>query len=119
MLKGLLFFIIIILVVVSAIVLFAISIVLRFLKRMRKMATGELDEDEDEEYERQSTSRRQHQYAFRGGRTSRAKPNGEQQGYQQTRTEDGKVIIDNRQPEERKRKSIDADEGEYVEFTEE
>lgn len=117
MLKGLLFFIIIILVVVSAIVLFAISIVLRFLKRMRKMATGELDEDE--EYERQSTSRHQHQYAFRGGRTSRVKPNGEQQGYQQTRTEDGKVIIDNRQPEERKRKIIDADEGEYVEFTEE
>lgn len=117
MLKGLLFFIIIILVVVSAIVLFAISIVLRFLKRMRKMATGELDEDE--EYERQSTSRHQHQYAFRGGRTSRAKPNGEQQGYQQTRTEDGKLIIDNRQPEERKRKIIDADEGEYVDYTEE
>lgn len=117
MLKGLLLFIVIILVVVSIIVLVAINLVLRFLKRIRKMASGEIDEEE--EYERRSTSRQQHQYAFRGGRTSRAKPNGAQQTYQQTQTEDGKVIIDNRQPEERKRKIIDADEGEYVEFTEE
>lgn len=116
MLKGLLLFIVIILVVVSAIVLFAVNIILRFLRRMRKMATGELDEEE--EYERQSTSRHQSQYTFRGGRTSRARPNREQQS-QQTTTQDGKVIIDNRQPEERKRKIIDADEGEYVDFTEE
>ncbi|MGN0280832.1 MAG: DUF4834 family protein [Prevotella sp.] len=117
MLKGLFILLIAILVVVSVIVLLAINIVLRFLKRMRKMAAGELDEDE--EYERLSTSRRQHQYTFRAGNTKRAKPNRKQQGFQQATTHDGKVIIDNRQPEERKRKIIDADEGEYVEFTEE
>ena len=117
MLKGLLVLIVIIFVVVSAIVLLAVNIVLRFLKRMRKMATGELDEEE--EYERQSTSRHQHQYSFRAGRTNRARTNREQQNYQQTTTQDGKVIIDNRHPEARKRKIIDADEGEYVDFTEE
>ena len=56
MLKGLLIFVVIILVVVSVIVLLAINIILRFMKRMRKMANGELTE---EEY-RQNTNRQRH-----------------------------------------------------------
>lgn len=122
-LKGLILFVLIILIFVSIVVLLAFNFILKIMKRMRGIANGEIDEEE--EYERQTARRQQRQYVFRGG-SHRKAASGHQdpnaQGHterRQSSTSEGEVIIDNRRPQERSRKIISEEEGEYVEFTEE
>lgn len=114
MLKGVFIFILVILAFVGIIVMIAINIILRFLKRMRGMVNSDFERQHEEE--RRSTSRHNSQYAFRNkGKTQHhgtAEPH-------RRHTSENETIIDNRRPDERNRKIISAEEGEYVEFTEE
>ena len=112
MFKGLLIFIAIVFVVVCVFVLTAINIVLKLLNRMRRMASGEFDANKEKE--RQSTARHKNQYSFRYN-GKKARPGSQYNN----RSSEGETIIDNRRPDERNRKIISAEEGEYVEFTEE
>ena len=113
MFKGLLIFIAIVFVVVCVFVLTAINIVLKLLNRIRSMASVEFDANK--ENERQSTARHKNQYSFRYN-GKKARPGSSQYN---NRSSEGETIIDNRRPDERNRKIISAEEGEYVEFTEE
>jgi hypothetical protein len=111
----------------AAMVLVALFFIYRFIQRIKRQIIGDID---DEEAFRRMSDRRyrakQHvefdkDYFKSKNTTSGDGAKRQQQTKQRTTTTtaDGVTIIDERSQTETKRKIFEADEGEYVEYTEE
>ena len=123
--------IIFLLVFLGIIVLVILHYILKAVRRFRKIVTGDIDDEEvfrrmaDKHYRGKSGDPQFDKDYFKGSGTRR-KANSTSGNTQQsarqghtTTTDDGVIIIDNRQPGQASRKIFNDNEGEYVEFTEE
>lgn len=110
----------------ATLVLVALFFLYRFLQRIKKQIIGDIDDEEafrrmsNRHYRSKNNVEFDKDY-FKSKNTAQGEGSKRQQPKQRTTTttDEGVTIIDERPQQEGRRKIFEADEGEYVEFTEE
>lgn len=111
----------------ATVILIGLFFVYRFIQRIKKQIIGDIDDEEafrrmsDRRYRAKQHVEFEKDY-FKSKTTSSSDSNKQRQQPKQrttTTTDEGITIIDERPHTESKRKIFEADEGEYVEYTEE
>lgn len=120
MFKGIVFILLLGLVILLVIVAIVVSVVYRIAHRVKKVLNGENPDVEDDYYNPEIGKKHRH-YAHKAYSSSQQSYS---QGYQSQgehvhETETGEILYETRNPEEVNRQIFAADEGEYVEFSEE
>lgn len=126
MLHGLLFIALLFLIVMAIVVMLAVRFFWSAIVRMRDMLRRIMGVGPDSYGSEDYTGRRSSQYTFShggrrasssSGRTSSSSDKSSSGG-RRSQTSSGMTIIDNRNPEQARRKIFSEDEGEYVDFEE-
>lgn len=126
MLHGLLFIALLFLIVMAIVVMLAVRFFWSAIVRMRDMLQRIMGVGPDSYGSEDYTGRRSSQYTFShggrrasssSGRTSSSSDKSSSGG-RRSQTSSGTTIIDNRNPEQARRKIFSEDEGEYVDFEE-
>jgi uncharacterized membrane protein YgcG len=126
MLHGLLFIALLFLIVMAIVVMLAVRFFWSAIVRMRDMIQRIMGVGPDSYGSEDYTGRRSSQYTFShggrrasssSGRTSSSSDKSSSGG-RRSQTSSGTTIIDNRNPEQARRKIFSEDEGEYVDFEE-
>ncbi len=126
MLHGLLFIALLFLIVMAIVVMLAVRFFWSAIVRMRDMLRRIMGVGPDSYGSEDYTGRRSSQYTFShggrrasssSGRTSSSSDKSSSGG-RRSQTSSGTTIIDNRNPEQARRKIFSEDEGEYVDFEE-
>ena len=125
MLKGLLFIGLLFLIFMAIVVMLVVRFFWGAIVRMREMLRSSMGMGPGDGSAGDYTGRRTNQYTFshdgrrRTSGTGRASGAGQQSsGSRRTQTASGPTVIDNRNPEQTRRKIFSEDEGEYVDFEE-
>lgn len=134
MLHGLLFIALLFLIVMAIVVMLAVRFFWSAIVRMRDMLRRIMGVGPDSYGSEDYTGRRSSQYTFSHGgrrassssgrtsssygRTSSSSSGRSSSGGRRSQTSSGTTIIDNRNPEQARRKIFSEDEGEYVDFEE-
>ncbi|GEM_PF-135085 len=135
MLHGLLFIALLFLIIMAIVVMLAVRFFWSAIVRMRDMIQRIMGVGPDSYGSEDYTGRRSSQYTFShggrrasssSGRTSSSSSSGRSSsragqsssGGRRSQTSSGTTIIDNRNPEQVRRKIFSEDEGEYVDFEE-
>lgn len=127
MLHGLLFIALLFLIVMAIVVMLAVRFFWSAIVRMRDMLRRIMGVGPDSYGSEDYTGRRSSQYTFShggrrasssSGRTSSSSSGRSSSGGRRSQTSSGTTIIDNRNPEQARRKIFSEDEGEYVDFEE-
>lgn len=127
MLHGLLFIALLFLIVMAIVVMLAVRFFWSAIVRMRDMIQRIMGVGPDSYGSEDYTGRRSSQYTFShggrrasssSGRTSSSSSGRSSSGGRRSQTSSGTTIIDNRNPEQARRKIFSEDEGEYVDFEE-
>lgn len=125
MLKGLLFIGLLFLIFMAIVVMLVVRFFWGAIVRMREMLRNSMGMGSGDGSAGDYTGRRTNQYTFshdgrrRASGTGRASGAGQQSsGSRRTQTASGPTVIDNRNPEQTRRKIFSEDEGEYVDFEE-
>ncbi|MDO4310577.1 MAG: DUF4834 family protein [Prevotella sp.] len=126
MLHGLLFIALLFLIIMAIVVMLAVRFFWSAIVRMRDMLRRIMGVGPDSYGSEDYTGRRSSQYTFShggrrasssSGRTSSSSDKSSSGG-RRSQTSSGTTIIDNRNPEQARRKIFSEDEGEYVDFEE-
>ena len=126
MLHGLLFIALLFLIIMAIVVMLAVRFFWSAIVRMRDMLRRIMGVGPDSYGSEDYTGRRSSQYTFShggrrasssSGRTSSSSDKSSSGGCR-SQTSSGMTIIDNRNPEQARRKIFSEDEGEYVDFEE-
>ena len=126
MLHGLLFIALLFLIIMAIVVMLAVRFFWSAIVRMRDMLRRIMGVGPDSYGSEDNTGRRSSQYTFShggrrasssSGRTSSSSDKSSSGG-RRSQTSSGMTIIDNRNPEQARRKIFSEDEGEYVDFEE-
>lgn len=126
MLHGLLFIALLFLIIMAIVVMLAVRFFWSAIVRMRDMLRRIMGVGPDSYGSEDYTGRRSSQYTFShggrrasssSGRTSSSSDKSSSGG-RRSQTSSGMTIIDNRNPEQARRKIFSEDEGEYVDFEE-
>lgn len=119
MLHGLLFIALLFLIVMAIVVMLAVRFFWSAIVRMRDMLRRIMGVGPDSYGSEDYTGRRSSQYTFsHGGRRASSSSGRSSSDGRRSQTSSGTTIIDNRNPEQARRKIFSEDEGEYVDFEE-
>lgn len=122
MFKGIVFLLVIGLLIVCGIVAIVVSVIFRTIHNVKKAINGETDN-----YNPEIGKKRQHYTHGAYGKNTARQQSATSASYESTaqqkenihKTETGEVLFETRNPEQANRQIFTADEGEYVEFSEE